>query len=136
MVRKEILEKEAETLLSKEALEELKQWYEYVLNERYEYVAFIVRRSYLLALIMEKITVKVCLGTTCFVMGGSNLQELNDIIPKKYGDKVEVSGSPCLGLCSINWEYSKAPYVKVDDEVIAEATVEKVMAEIAKKVNQ
>ena len=38
---------------------------------------------------MEKITVKVCLGTTCFVMGGSNLQELNDLIPKKYGDKVE-----------------------------------------------
>ena len=32
-------------------------------------------------LIMEKISVKVCLGTTCFVMGGSNLQELNDIIP-------------------------------------------------------
>ena len=29
---------------------------------------------------MEKISVKVCLGTTCFVMGGSNLQELNDII--------------------------------------------------------
>ena len=56
LVRKEILEKEAETLLSKETLEELKQWYEYVLNERYEYVAFIVRRSYLLALIMEKIT--------------------------------------------------------------------------------
>jgi len=28
---------------------------------------------------MEKISVKVCLGTTCFVMGGSNLQELNDI---------------------------------------------------------
>ena len=63
---------------------------------------------------MEKISVKVCLGTTCFVMGGSNLQELNDIIPKKYGDKVEVIGSPCLGLCSINWEYSKAPYVKID----------------------
>ena len=40
---------------------------------------------------MEKISVKVCLGTTCFVMGGGNLQELNDIIPKKYGDKVEVS---------------------------------------------
>ena len=39
---------------------------------------------------MEKIQVKVCLGTTCFVMGGSNLQELNDLIPRRYGDKVEV----------------------------------------------
>ena len=85
---------------------------------------------------MEKISVKVCLGTTCFVMGGGNLQELNDIIPRKYGDKVEVSGTNCLGLCSINWEYSKAPYVKVDDEVITEATVEKVLKVIDEKLGK
>ena len=83
---------------------------------------------------MKKIEVKVCLGTTCFVMGGSNLQELNDIIPEKYGDKVEVSAANCLGLCSINWEYSKAPYVKVDDEVVTEATVEKVLEVIDRKL--
>ena len=34
---------------------------------------------------MEKISVKVCLGTTCFVMGGGNLQELNDDV--HYYDK-------------------------------------------------
>lgn len=83
---------------------------------------------------MEKISVKVCTGTTCFVMGGANLQELNDIIPKKYGDKVEVMPSNCLGLCSINWEYSKAPYVKVDEEVVSEATVEKVIEEIDRQL--
>ena len=83
---------------------------------------------------MEKISVKVCTGTTCFVMGGANLQELNDIIPKKYGDKVEVMPSNCLGLCSINWEYSKAPYVKVNEEVVSEATVERVIEEIEKQL--
>lgn len=83
---------------------------------------------------MKKISVKVCLGTTCFVMGSSNLQELIELVPRKYGDKVEVEGSPCLGLCSIDWEFSKAPYVKVDDEVIKEATVEKVIAAIDKKI--
>ena len=83
---------------------------------------------------MAKIEVKVCLGTTCFVMGGSNLQELNDIIPEKYGDKVEVSAANCLGLCSINCEYSKAPYVKVDEEVVSEATVEKVLEVIDSKL--
>ena len=83
---------------------------------------------------MAKVEVKVCLGTTCFVMGGSNLQELNDIIPQKYGDKVELSAANCLGLCSINWEYSKAPYVKVNEEVVSEATVEKVIAEIDRQL--
>jgi NADH:ubiquinone oxidoreductase subunit E len=83
---------------------------------------------------MKKISVKVCLGTTCFVMGSSNLQELIDTVPKKYGDKVEVFGVPCLGLCSIDWEYSRAPYVKVDDEVVFEATVEKVLSTIERKL--
>ena len=83
---------------------------------------------------MAKVNVKVCLGTTCFVMGSSNLQELIDLVPKKYGEDVEVAGSPCLGLCSIDWEFSKAPYVKVNDEVIKEATVEKVLAAIDREL--
>lgn len=85
---------------------------------------------------MEKIKVKVCLGTTCFVMGGSNLQELNEIVPKKYGDSVEVEACNCLGLCSIHWEYSKAPYVKVDENVVNEATVEKVLEAIDKRLEK
>ena len=83
---------------------------------------------------MGKISVKACTGTTCFVMGGANLQELKEIIPKKYGDKVELTLSNCLGLCSINWEYSKAPYVKVNEEVVSEATPEKVIEEIDKQL--
>jgi NADH:ubiquinone oxidoreductase subunit E len=85
---------------------------------------------------MEKISVKVCLGTTCFVMGSANLQELIDIIPERYGDKVDISGLPCLGLCSTDWEFSKAPYVKVDNDVIKEATVEKVISAIEAKLNK
>ncbi len=83
---------------------------------------------------MKKIEVKVCLGTTCFVMGASNLQSLTDIVTKKYGDKVDVAGSPCLGVCSTNWEFSKAPYVKVNNEIVQEATVEKVLAEIERQL--
>lgn len=83
---------------------------------------------------MEKISVKVCMGTTCFVMGGANLQELTEIIPRKYGDKVEVSASPCLGMCSIQWHYSKAPYVKIGEDIIMEATVEKVLEAVDKKL--
>jgi len=83
---------------------------------------------------MKKVEVKLCLGTTCFVMGSSKLQELIDIIPEKFGDKVSVSGSACLELCSSSTEYSKAPYVKVDDDVVEEATVEKVLEVIEGKL--
>ena len=37
-------------------------------------------------------------------------------------------------MCSIQWHYSKAPYVKVDDDVIVEATVEKVLEAIDNKL--
>jgi len=85
---------------------------------------------------MKKVNVKVCLGTTCFVMGSSNLQELIEMVPNKYGEKVEVLGVPCLGLCSIDWEYSRAPYVKVNNDVVYEATVEKVLSAIEKKLEK
>jgi len=83
---------------------------------------------------MGKISVKVCTGTTCFVMGGASLQELLEIIPKKYGDTVDVATSNCLGQCSINWEYSRAPYVKVNENVVCEATVERVLEEVDKQL--
>lgn len=85
---------------------------------------------------MKKVNVKVCLGTTCFVMGSSNLQELMEMVPNKYGEKVEVFGVPCLGLCSIDWEYSRAPYVKVDEDVVYEATVEKVFSAINSRLEK
>ena len=82
----------------------------------------------------KKIDVKICLGTTCFVSGSHNIQELMDIVPKKYGDLVEVTGVPCMQLCSIDWQAAKSPYAKVDDEIIKEATVEKVLAVIDSKL--
>lgn len=85
---------------------------------------------------MEKITVKVCMGTNCFVRGASNLQELMEIVPKRYKNKVEVIGVPCLGMCSIDWELARTPYVKINDDVITNATVEKVINTIEAKLNQ
>ena len=49
---------------------------------------------------------------------------------------MRISKLCCLGLCSINWEYSKAPYVKIDDEVVAEATVEKVLEALDRKLGK
>jgi len=79
---------------------------------------------------MAKVNVKICMGTTCFVMGASQLQELIDIAKTRYGDDVEVAGCPCLDICSKNSEYSKAPYVDVNGSIISEATIDKVLYEI------
>lgn len=85
---------------------------------------------------METLEVRICSGTTCFVMGSSFLNELYDLIPQKYGDKVIVKPSLCLGQCSSNDKHSKAPYIKVGEEVISSATIEKVLLAIEKKVGE
>ncbi len=79
---------------------------------------------------MSKIEVKICMGTTCFVMGASHLQELVEILPAKYPDTVDVMGVPCLDLCSNESKYTNAPYVKINDEIISDATTEKVLKHI------
>ena len=82
----------------------------------------------------SKVLVELCFGTTCFVMGASKLQELESFIPPQYKNKVEVKAYTCLDLCK-NATYMKAPFVKIDGEIISEATVEKVLKAIESKLN-
>ncbi|MDD3420669.1 MAG: NAD(P)H-dependent oxidoreductase subunit E [Candidatus Gastranaerophilales bacterium] len=84
---------------------------------------------------MSKIDVEICIGTACFVMGANKLQDLEELFPPEWENLVDVKASPCLNLCSNN-EYSKAPYVKINGEVLSEATVEKVMQEIEKNLKK
>ncbi len=81
-----------------------------------------------------KISLELCFGTTCFVMGASKLQEIESYIPPQYKNKVEVKANTCLDLCK-NATYMKAPFVKVDGEIISEATVEKVIKAIERKID-
>lgn len=81
-----------------------------------------------------KITLDLCFGTTCFVMGASKLQEIESLIPPQYRKKVDIKAHTCLDLCK-NATYMKAPFVKVDGEIISEATVEKVVKAIESKLN-
>ncbi len=81
-----------------------------------------------------KITLDLCFGTTCFVMGASKLQEIETLIPPQYRNRVEVKAHTCLDLCK-NATYMKAPFVKIDGEIISEATVEKVLKAIESKLN-
>jgi len=75
---------------------------------------------------MEKIPVKFCVGTTCYVMGGSELTDLDRLLPAAWRDRVVVSGDVCLNLCR-NATKLKPPFVLVGDQVIDQASVDKVL---------
>lgn len=83
---------------------------------------------------MKKVNVQICLGTTCFVMGGGSLQMEMEELKRRFGDAVNVSGATCLGACSAQDSISKAPFVKVDDELVGEATLEKIIEVVERKL--
>lgn len=58
MGKREQIINEAESLLPRDVLGELKDWYEYTLEDEWRFVVFAVRRSYMMALIFECITEK------------------------------------------------------------------------------
>lgn len=82
---------------------------------------------------MDKLTVKICTGTLCYVMGGAELQLLGECLPENLVDRVEIRGSTCLDVCNQE-NKGKAPYVMVGDTLISEATIAKVIEIIKEKL--
>ena len=79
----------------------------------------------------KEIVINVCTGSTCYAQGRAILTELQKLVPEKYANRnIKVVGVPCLEVCSIDWGHEKAPYVKVNNEILQEATVEKVLLEV------
>lgn len=83
---------------------------------------------------MKKISVKICTGTLCYVMGGSELQLLEDHLSAQMLERVEIQGSPCLDCCNRE-DSAKAPFVKVGDRIVSEASITKVIEVIAEELN-
>ncbi len=81
---------------------------------------------------MAKIKVSICTGTTCYVMGASELLLLEEELPTKIKDLVDIEGVTCLELCK-SGNNSKAPYVLIDGEVHEGATLQGVIEIIKEK---
>ena len=61
---------------------------------------------------MKKIKVSICTGTTCYVMGASDLLLLEEVLPEHLKGKVEIEGVTCLEKCkSTGIGKNKAPFV-------------------------
>ena len=80
---------------------------------------------------MDKITVEVCCGTACYLLGAANLMSLEDMLPENCRGRVAVEAKTCLELCEKE-NLGGAPYVRFNDtEIMAQATPEKVLERIA-----
>jgi len=78
---------------------------------------------------MEKIKITVCCGTTCYVLGNYEILEWKNSLDKQLKEQVCLKGSACLGRCR---EVGKGrpPFIYVNDELICEANLEKLLTKI------
>jgi len=81
----------------------------------------------------KKVTVKVCTGTLCYLMGGAELQLLPERIPAEIMNRIDFKGSTCSGFCN-SPENGKAPFAEVNGKCIAEATVEKIVTAVREEL--
>jgi NADH:ubiquinone oxidoreductase subunit E len=77
----------------------------------------------------EKIKVAICTGTTCYMMGGSELLLLVDYLSPEMLDRVEIAAVDCFGFCG-EAEAGKSPFVTVNGERLEQATIQSVTGRI------
>ena len=75
--------------------------------------------------------VKICTCTLCYVMGGADLQSIDEHISEELLDRIEIKGVTGMDECNnIKEGGPQAPFVMVGNQVIAEATIAKVVEQI------
>ncbi len=80
---------------------------------------------------MKKVTVEICCGTTCYLLGSSNLLNLENELPPEWRDMVDVKALPCLNLCETQ-NLGGAPFVRINEsEIMAQATLETLKQRVA-----
>ena len=77
---------------------------------------------------MKKYKIKICTGTLCHVLGGSELPMLRNYLPDNLKKECEIRGSSCLGYC-----LDKAltpPFAEINGEMVEAASIEKIVKEL------
>ena len=82
---------------------------------------------------MKKITVEICTGTACYVVGGAELLTIEEYLTEDELKSVQIKGTSCLKLC--NGDNSGTPYAVVDGNIIEKATVELLAEEVRKAID-
>ena len=68
---------------------------------------------------------EICCGTTCYMLGSNRLLNIENEMPSDLRGKADVRALPCMGVCNEK-ELSGAPYVKLNGQIIENATAEKI----------
>ena len=81
----------------------------------------------------ERINVRICVGTACFVQGGADLLLYADFLDPELLGECEIEGTSCLGGCKSESPDWKAPFVEIQGKLHANVTPAR-LVELLKEV--
>lgn len=80
-----------------------------------------------------KIKLDICCGTACYLLGAGRLMTIENELPSEWSEEVEIQIFPCLNLC-MSEDLEGAPYVRIDGEIVAKATPERIITLLREKM--
>jgi len=87
----------------------------------------------------EKIKVKICVGTSCFVQGGADLLLYNDFLDPALIDRCEIEGCSCFDACKqiedATGKEIKPPFVEINGTIHGSVDAQELASLIRKAVN-
>ena len=84
----------------------------------------------------KRIEVKICTGTTCYILGGSKYLRLSDNLNPEILAKVEIKGAPCMGYCHDKETKHKLPCITIDGTTYHGLSLEEAVATINEAVTE
>lgn len=79
------------------------------------------------------VDVKVCIGTYSYIMGGSDLVNMDSHFPEHWKGRVKLSGAVSLEGC--DEAKMNPPFASVNNNLITEANEEKIRRAVEKELN-
>jgi NADH:ubiquinone oxidoreductase subunit E len=87
----------------------------------------------------EKVMVRICVGTACFVQGGADLLLYNDFLDPVVLANCDIEGVSCLNMCKQvaagSPQNVKPPFIMINDKVYGDITQERFCKLLAEAVN-
>ena len=87
----------------------------------------------------KKVVVRICVGTACFVQGGSDLLLYNDFLDPAVLSGCEIEGCSCLEACKISKDPNdvngKPPFISINGKVYGGITQDRFCKLLSEAVN-
>lgn len=80
---------------------------------------------------MEKVMVKVCMGTHCSMMGNLEIYSALEVLKKQYPEKLDLEIVKCLGAC----KGGNIPVISIDEEIHLSSRSDEIVSKILEVIN-